>query len=91
MLCFRRERHWEAGHGDGGGGLPVEDELLIALGGEAKQLGLFWDHGDVVGVGILHSQGKEALELMGAVACKGDIICLADAGHVNRTQLNSKL
>ena len=55
MLRLARERHWEAGHGDGGGGLPVEDELLIALGGEAKQLGLFWDHGDVVGVGNEHN------------------------------------
>ena len=91
MLCFRGERHWEARHGDGGGELPVEGELLVALGGVAKQFGLLRDHGHVVGVGILHCQGEESLELMGTVACKGDIICLADAGHVNGTKLDSKL
>ena len=45
----------------------------------------------MVGVGILHYKGEEAMELVGAVADKGDIISLADAGDVNRTEVDAEV
>ena len=71
--------------------LPIEGELLIAFRCIAEQLRFFGDHGDVVVVGILHSKGEETLELMGTVACKGDVICLTNTGHVNRSKIDAKL
>ena len=71
--------------------LPEEGELLEALGGVTKEFGLLGDHGNVVGSSILNCEGKEALEAMGAVTYKSDIISLSNASNMNRTELDSKL
>ena len=36
----------------------------------------------MVGDGILHYKGEEAMELVGAVADKGDIISLTNGSHM---------
>ena len=59
--------------------LPEEGELLEALGGVAEEFGLLGDHGNMVGRSILNGEGKEALEAMGAVTYKSDIISQSNA------------
>ena len=68
--------------------LPEEGELLEALGGVTKEFGLLGDHSNVVGSSILNCEGKEALEAMGAVTNKSNIIGLSNACHTNRTELH---
>ena len=71
--------------------LPEEGELLEAFGGVAEKFCLLGDHGNVVGSSILNCEGKEALEAMGAVTYKSDIISLSNASNMDRTELDSKL
>ena len=71
--------------------LPEKGERLEALGGVTKEFGLLGDHGNVMGSSILNCEGKEALEAMGAVAYKSDIISLSNASNMDRTELHSKL
>ena len=71
--------------------LPEEGELLEALGGVTKEFGLLGDHSNVVGSSILNCEGKEALEAMGAVTNKSNIIGLSNACHMDRTELHSQL
>ena len=71
--------------------LPEKGERLEAFGGVAEEFGLLGDHGNVVGSSILNCEGKEALEAMGAVTYKSDIISLSNASNMDRTELDSKL
>ena len=71
--------------------LPEQGERLEAFGGVTEELGLLGDHSNVVGSSILNCEGKEALEAMGAVTYKSDIIGLSNASNMDRTELHSKL
>ena len=45
----------------------------------------------MVRIGIFHGKGEESLEFVRAVAHKSNVIGLADAGDVNRAEIDSKL
>ena len=69
--------------------LPEKGERLEAFGGVAEEFGLLGDHSNVVGSSILNCEGKEALEAMGAVTYKSDIISLSNASNMDRSELDS--
>ena len=76
-------------HGKRGSQLPVVGEFIRPTRGVAKEFGLLWYHFDVIVSGIFTGKMKKTLELEGACAHKGDIICLTHTCNMDRANVNA--
>ena len=71
--------------------LLVVCQVVLASGGETEQLGLTWNHFNMMFTGILHCQMEEAEQAMRVTTQQGNIISLTYARHMYPSKMKVSL